>query len=361
MAGEGVGVSERVARTTISQWSKMVSEQTIDRYILLKMLQSKGLIKYGNSGGEMRWVVRYRDHALKGFPDNAPISFGREHTLLNAKLPWRGYHLTDAITLREKLEQGGKEAMIKVFSNREEVMRRAAGRQLSGEWFKDGNLAANAAAETFHGIESFMGQTGHTDTNVLCVTQNDTYAGLSTAISGITGATNSKMWTPVIVHTADNANTWTTSCDEYIRKLLIEACYGAGPEDNQDLILLTKDSYEILLNKLDDKERLNFRRGEGTAVAKFGFDKFVEFDGCSIGWDAGVPSTDTVSGVTNTVRGYSFNTNRMKLKVLGGGKSLFKGRVTFNDNYQADHIFLYLLGNLVFESPRHFGKLADLG
>ena len=361
MAGEGIGVSERVARTTISQWSKMVSEQTIDRYILLKMLQSKGRISYGNSGGEMRWVVRYRDHELKGFPDNAPISFGREHTLLNAKLPWRGYHLTDAITLREKLEQGGKEAMIKVFSNREEVMRRAAGRQLSGEWFKDGNSAANAAAETFHGLESFMSQSAHTATQALCDTQNDTYAGLSTAIGGITGATNSKMWTPTIVHTnktvGGTPQPWTDKADEYIRKLLIENCYGAGPEDNQDLILLTKDSYEGLLNVLDGKEQLNFRRGESTGVAKFGFDKFVELDGCSIGWDAAVPSTDAAG---NTVRGYSFNTSRMKLKVLGSGKSLFKSRVTFNDNYQADHIFLYLLGNLVFESPRHFGKLADL-
>ena len=360
MAGEGVGVSERVAKTTISQWSKMVSEQTIDRYILLKMLQSKGRISYGNSGGEMRWVVRYRDHALKGFPDNSPVSFGREHTLLNAKLPWRGYHLTDAITLREKLEQGGKEAMIKVFANREEVMRRAATRQLAGEWFKDGNSTANAAAETFHGIESFMGASTHTDTNVLAETQNDTYAGLSTAIGGITGATNTKMWTPTIVHTADNSNTWTDTCDEYIRKLLIQTCYGAGPEDNTDLILLTRDSYEILLNRLDDKERLNFKRGSDVGIAKFGFDKFVELDGCSIGWDAGVPSTDE-QGLSSVVRGYSFNTDRMKLKVLGSGKSLFKSRVTFNDNYQADHIFLYLLGNLVFESPRHFGKLADLG
>jgi len=360
MPGSGVGVSERVARTTISQWSKMVSEQTVDRYILLKMLQSKGRISYGNSGGEMRWVIRYKDHELKGFPDNSPISFGRVHTLLNATLPWRGYHLTDAITLREKLEQGGKEAMIKVFANREETIRRAAARQLSGEWFKDGNLAANAAAETFHGVESFMGASTHTDSNVLAITQNDTYAGLSTAVSGITGATNSKMWTPVIVHTADNANTWAGSCDEYIRKLVIETCYGAGPEDNTDLILLTKASYELLLNKLDDKEQLNFRRGEATGVAKFGFEKFVELDGTSIGWDAGVPTTDQ-QGLSSVVRGYSFNTSRMKLKVLGSGKSLFKSRVTFNDNYQADHIFLYLLGNLVFESPRHFGKLADLG
>ena len=359
MAGEGVGVSERVAKTTISQWSKMVSEQTVDRYILLKMLQSKGRISYGNSGGEMRWVIRYKDHELKGFPDNSPVSFGRVHTLKNATLPWRGYHLTDAITLREKLEQGGKEAMIKVFANREETIRRAAIRQMSGEWFKDGNTAANAAAETFHGVESFMGITpgSQVASDALATVNADTYAGLSTAVGGITGATNDRMWTPVIVSTNKTGASWTDNCDEFIRKLLIEACYGAGPEDNQDLILLTKAAYEELLNKLDDKERLNFKRGTDVGVAKFGFDKFVELDGCSIGWDAGVPATD-VNG--DTVQGYSFNTSRMKLKVLGKGKSLFKSRVTFNDNYQADHIFLYLLGNLQFESPRHFGKLAAI-
>ena len=50
MPGSGVGTSERVAATTISQWAKMVSELTEQRYILLSMLKSKGRISKGNSG-----------------------------------------------------------------------------------------------------------------------------------------------------------------------------------------------------------------------------------------------------------------------------------------------------------------------
>lgn len=357
MAGEGVGVSERVAATTISQWAKMVSELTEQRYILLSLLKSKGRISYGNSGGEIRWPFRYKDHALSGFPDNSPIAFSRKHTLKNATLPWRGYYLEDAITLREKLEQGGKEAMIKVFSNREEVMRRAAIRQMADEWFKDGNSAANAAAETFHGIESFLASSNSSDTLENDV-YSDSYAGHTTAAGGIAGSTDSRVWTPTVVNSTYGSNTWATKANELIRHMILQLSFGNSSEDNIDLILLTKTSYRDLLNLLETKERLNIKRGEGVSVAKLGFDKFVELDGVSIGWDAGVPATD--DGGT-AVNGYAFNTDRLKLKVMGKkGGSLFTARTTFNDNYQADHIFMHCLGNLQFESPRFFGAFKEV-
>ena len=357
MPGSGVGTSERVAATTISQWAKMVSELTEQRYILLSMLKSKGRISKGNSGGEVRWVFRYKDHALSGFPDNSPIAFSRKHTLKNAVLPWRGYYLEDAITLREKLEQGGKEAMIKVFSNREEVMRRAATRQMADEWFKDGNLAANAAAETFHGIESLLA--GSDSAGAIEIdTYSDSYGGHSTATGGIVGSTDTRVWTPTVVNSTFGSNTWVGKANELIRHMILQLSFGNASEDNVDLILLTKTSYRDLLNLLETKERLNIKRGESVGVAKLGFDKFVELDGCSIGWDAGVPLTDD-AGLT--VNGYAFNMDRLKLKILGKkGGSLFTSRVTFNDNYQADHIFLHCLGNLVFESPRFFGAFKEV-
>lgn len=348
----------------------MVSEETEKHLPLLALMKKKGRIKTGSSGGQFRWVVRIKDHALQGFPDNTPVNFNKIDTKENAYLPWRGYYASDTITLREKLEQGGPEAMIKIFANREETIRRGITRGLASEFFKDGNLAANVAAETFHGIESMMSIGAQTDADVVATTHNDTYANLSTAVGGL-DATQDRCWTPVIINTdrtptGGSQQTWANYADEYIRAGRLRATYGSGPDDSPDVCLLNRDAFEALLNLLDDKERISIARGSNSELVSLGFRNHVELDGLPIMWGAEVPANDASpylgGGTTSTVRGYLFTTGRMELKVLGkpGDKSLFTSKVTFNDTYRADNIFLSLLGNLKFDSPRHFGKLADI-
>lgn len=358
MAG-GLGVSQRVAKTTIEEWARVVSEETEKHLPLIKLMRSRGRIKQGAaSGGGMRWVPRVFDHQLTGFKDMTPIDYERVNTLENALLPWRGYKLTDAISIQEKLEQGGPEAMIKVFSNREEVIRRAAIRGLASKFYQDGNLAANVTNNEFHGIESFMKIGTQTDSDKLATTLNDSYAGLSTARdqAGWTG----DPWSPVIVNTdrdpGGGVEDWDNFADVYLRTGILESTYGAGPGDMIDLICLTKSSYEALLNLLDDKERLNVSRGQGFGKTNLGF-KGIAFDGVDVMWDAAVPNDSTNDSAT--VHGYGWTIDQMELRLLNEG-SLFTGRTTYNDLMAADHILLYMVGNLKFVSPRHFVKFADI-
>lgn len=360
MAG-GLGVSQRVAKTTIEEWARVVSEETEKHLPLIKLLRERGRIKQGKaSGGGMRWVPRVYDHQLTGFKDMQPIDFERVSTLENALLPWRGYKMTDAISLQEKLEQGGPEAMIKVFSNREEPMRRAAIRGLADKFFQDGNLAANVTANEFHGIESFMKVTaGQTDSDKLATAHSDTYAGLSTARSQANQTGDP--WTPVVVNTdripsGGTAETWANFADTYVRRGILESTYGSGPGDMIDLITLTKASYEDFLNLLDDKERLNVSRGASYGKSNIGF-KGIAFDGVNVIWDASVPATSTNDAAV--VRGYGWTVDQMELRLLNKG-NLFSGRTTYNDLMAADHILLYMIGNLKFISPRHFVKFADI-
>ena len=354
MAG-GLGSSPRVAATTIEEWAKVVSEEAEKHLPHIALMRKKGRIKQGDaSGGGMRWVARVKDHALQGFADMQAISFDRVNTKVNALLPWRGYYLNDAISLRERLEQGGPEAMIKVFSNREEVMRRAAVRGLAGKFYQDGNLAANVAAEEFHGIESFMGIGAQVATDALASVHNDTYAGLSTAV-GTLDATNTKAWTPVIVNTNKTGTTWATFADEHIRKALLNSQFGSGPGDKVDLITLTQSGYESYLNLMDDKERVMVSRGKGQGLTALGFSA-MNHDGVDVIWDAAVPSTDAEDAVT--VYGYGWTISQMELRLLNGG-NLFAGKTTYNDSFATDNIFLYIVGNLKF-NPRHFAKFADI-
>lgn len=359
MAG-GIGSTERVAQTTIEEWSKKVSEETERLLVLIAMLRARGRITGGHSGGQARWVVRKDEHGLNGFPDAVPVSFSRKTTKTSATLPWRGYYVDDTITLREKLEQGGPEAMIKVFSNREELMREGAIRSLAAKFFVDGNATGNE--DDFHGLESFMSTGAQTATDVLATTHNDTYGGLSTAVSGIT-ADFPRLWTPNVINTgytpASGQRTFENYGDEYIRKAVLKGTYGQGKANKLDVFMLTQDDYESLLNLLDDKERVMIERGAGLELTKFGFENHVEIDGVGVTWDDSVPSSDDAG---NTVRGYGFNFDKMEVKLLGGAKKgqLFQSKVTFNDSYRADNIFMWILGNICCSSPRHFAKLADL-
>src|SRR5690606_37237571 len=278
MAGGGVGVTTRVAKTTIEEWTKMVSELTTKYLIVLALLKKKGRIKFGASGHQFRWVPWIKDHALKPFPDATPVTFERVDTKVNAYLPYRGYYLSDTITLREKLEQGGEEAMIKIFADRSSVLRDAAMRGLADKIFIDGDAAGNE--NEFHGLESMTGIGAQTDSDVLATTHNDTYASLPTAVGGITGATNDRAWTPVIVNTdhtpAGGQQTWANYADEYLRKAFLNLKYGQSANERADLCLLTRESYEQLLNLLSAKERIPVARGSSMGLVQMGFGDHVE-------------------------------------------------------------------------------------
>lgn len=367
MAGEGVGVSQRVALTTIAKWMRALSKQTTQKYAFLSLLQSKGGIEYGCSGGQLRWGVKYRDHDLSAHIDGAPKQFAKVKTLFNAFLPWTGYESSEVITLQEKLEHGGSEAMIEIFAGREKQMREGLLRQMGREWFKDGNAVGSTS---FHGIESFCSVGGQTAADELATAPNDTYAGKSTAYTSLK-ATAVKgtdeeygVWSPVIVNTnrtpsGGSLRTWEEYADEYLRLGIIEAQYGTTQEENLDLILLTKTAYRQFVNVVDDKERINIKRGSDAALTALGFSGALEFDGVSIMWDQGIAATD---GQSNTVHGYGFNVDQMGLKILGGGKrkTLFGAKVTWNDDYASDRIYMFLLGNLCFYSPRRHVKFCDI-
>lgn len=367
--GDGIGVSERVAQTTIAEWAKKVGEELTRNLVLLSMLQKKGRISYGHSGGQMRWVVRKAEHPLSGFVDMQPVTFERLNTKENAFLGWRGQKASDIITLREKLENSGPEAMIKAFEVREELIREGVIRAMAEQVYVDGNSAAAVAAEQFHGLESFMGIAAgsQTATSIIATVHNDSYANLNTVVGGVGGdATNTRtnrLWTPVIINTSQTPTAglkaWADYGLEYIREMLIRGTYGMGDGERMNLVILNQDAYTSLLNLMDDKERILVNRGAGEELVSLGFTNIVEVDGVPVTWDYACPTTDADS---KTVRGYGLNTNKVEFCVLGpkGQKNLFSSRVDFNVSFQADCVFLWLIGNFKFQSPRHFGKLVDI-
>lgn len=362
--GDGVGVTQRVQKVTIAKWVKRLSDLTKRKLVVFAKLEKAGMITGGGSGGQIRWPVETGEHALNPFIDGRPVSFERFESEENAFLDWRGYHLNDFITRQEKLENGGPEAMVKIFDGKSKKIQRNAMRRLNYEIYKDGNAAANVAANAIHGIESFMSTGAQTVGDELATIHDDTYANLSTAIGGLNAEANfTRIWTPVVVSTnkqVAGANvTWEQAGDEYLRLANTKGSYGNGDDENFDLCTLNEDAWLDLLNILDGKERIVVNRGSSVELVSMGFKNSVEVDGLPVTWDRAVPTTDA-DAVAGSVKGYLWTTKQMELHLLGPGNQIFKVDVTFTSTHQGDEIFVWTLLQMRFESPKYFGKLVDL-
>ena len=367
MAGEGVGVTERVAQVTISKWTKKVSDLAVQKFAFSAMLKAKNKIKYGCKGGEIRFPIRYRDPEISGYVDMASKNFQRRQLHKNAVIEHRGYESTEAISLKERLQNGGNDhsVIVDIFSQREEMLRKGLMRQLGSRWHKDGDSTTGLAESRFHGIESFGAFGTQTSSDKYVTLPNDTYGGFGTGYTSldaaaVAGDAGYGAWTPIMVNCnrdpGSGTRTWSSYADEYIRSGIIGASYGAMSEEQLDMILLNKGAYEDLLNVAASKERLNFTRGAGVAMVKLGFTQFLELDGVQIGWDFGVPTTDENS---NTVHGYGYNFDRLHLDLLNK-KQLWEVKFDWSSAQAADLIYFYCLGNLVFDSPKFHAIFKNL-
>lgn len=367
MAGEGIGVSERVAAVTIANWSKKINDTLRRKFAFFQALEAKKKIKYGVGGGELRWPFQYKDHEISAYVDMGQKTYQRVERLKNASLPWRGYESTEAISLQEKLENKGKSAVVEIFKDRAKEVRKGLMRQLGENMHKSGSSTNGLNLNRFHGIESFGNVGSQTATNDLATTPNSTYAGYGTGYTSINasasaGDTDYGIWSPTIVNcnktSGGSTLAWADYADQYIRKLILECSFGPSDEEGLDMVLLRKASYEALLNILDDKERVPVERGHPLGMVEFGFRHMVQIDGVLVGWDRGVPATDE-QATPDVVHGYGYNFDELELCMLNEG-SIWEHEKDWTMAQGAWVLYFYCLGNLKFNSPRYHGLLKEI-
>jgi hypothetical protein len=369
-AGQGVGVTERVEAVTIANWMTVLTNVVMRYFPLLARLQKLGRVKRLSSegGGQIRWPVQKALHALEQESIGVSTPFAPLDNVTNAFLRWGGYMVRDAIHLQERAENKGDQAIIKLFNSKAKMMQDSAKQRLAGQFFVDGNATGNG--RRWHGLESFMSISTQTNTDEFATTLNDTYANLSTSYTSFNAAAAATdpdygAWSPVIVSTNRTvggvATSWASYAIEFIRAMLANGIYGG--DDEMDLVILTKTAWKALANLLDDKERVVLNMELASREYGFNLKRAIPIDGSYVIWDDSVPATDVNSDV---VQGYGLNTSRMALKMLSTGEgivqgdSLFEFFEAFDIKSRMSDMMLLHYGNLHFDSPKYFGKLADI-
>jgi hypothetical protein len=366
MAGEWVGIAE----TTIRDYIRDVEVDVIRNRKILAMLQSRGRVTFNHSGTDMDWKVRYKRGQMKGYSDLDTVTFVRRNRHKTAVLGYRAYTMDEQISKMDRLKNRGTPAIVKILEEKVTVMAEDMEDNFGDIFYLDGN--ATGREKDFHGIESFMG-TGSASSTAPIYLASDTYAGINTD-QGYYGGTWTGNWpvgtgpaeydfySPLLVdYTATLATasggwsastkTWANTCLEATRYGIIHSRKNKSKKGQIDFVLLNDELYRLFVEQLATKERITVVQGggqSGDTLTGLGFSDVVNYEGCEITAEYGMPS--------NT--GYGFNVDFVELASMQDKLFVTTGPFE-NENDKSIRFSIDCFGNLKFVSPRYFFKLKN--
>ncbi len=358
----------RLVNTTINKYVRDVEVNILRNRKLLALMQQKGRIVYGLSGLLRDWKVRYKRAPMAGYADSDTLTFARRDRWKTAQLDWRGYAATDAMTKLERLKNKSTEAIVKIYSEIGANLMDDMDDQFGDELYIDGNASGNS--KRIHGVQSFLNYSG-VQTNGYVASPNATYAGISTILGNYggnwstsggnvtwptgTGDAHYDFWSPLIVSYTNASwsaatKTWPNTCREALRYGIVKGRKNKGKKGMLDLILLNDELYRQFENMLDGEERLNVKRGDKKdGLYALGFADTLNFEGCDISYEYGVPNAF----------GFGFCTECMELDSLQPQLFVPEGP-DFDIASQSWRFSIDFFGNLIC-NPRYFSQWVAAG
>lgn len=353
--------------TTIPMYLREAMNNIMRSRILLARLEQMGRISYNNSGTHYAWPVKYKRNPMEDFADGDVLTFGRVDRYKTAELNNdRGYVCKEMMSITDTLQNSGNEAIIKLWSEKAEVMMDDIRENFADQFYIDGNAAGNE--KKIHGIESFMGG-GAAVAAPGFVQPSDTFAGLSTALGnqggtftgtwpvGSTQTPQYDYWSPLLVDYtspvagaySSSTRTWPNTCTEALRKAFTYTQKKKAQTGKLDLVLLEGELLLQWKNAQDNKQQIKVERGQNAALVSMGFTDIVEQDGIALSTEYGMP--------LNT--GYCFNSNMMELRSMQA--ELFKSHgPIFSEETMTYRWILQFIGNMIWNPP-FFAKLYPYG
>lgn len=358
----------RIANTTIRKYIRQQEGPIMRNRKLTAMLQKKGRVSFNNSGTALDWKVAYRRAPLERMGDMEVRTFSRQDRHKTASIDWRSYFCGDAVSKAETLQNKGQEAIIKVTQQAAENLEADIKETFHEELYVDGQASGNETR--LLGINSiFQGTSAYGGGKIVSPTSS--YGGISLALGNLGGSwtTDSNgyydwpfgsgdltfdFWSPLQVDYTDTAwqastKTWANTCLEVLRFAI------AGTQRNSsktlDLTLLPSGMYVEFLDNLDEKERIMVERnGQSSDLVSLGFKDVVNYDGCDITWEYGLPQ------VNSNPAGYGISFDNLELCSQQGELFVYEGPY-YRFEQQAWLHSVDFFGNLKVKSPSKFFRL----
>jgi hypothetical protein len=359
-----------IAETTIRDYFREVENDILRNRKLLAMLQSAGRIKFNQSGTAMDWKIRYKRGVPKGYSDTDTVTFPRRNRHKTATLDYRALTLDESMSRFDVLKNRGTPAIVKLLSEKATFISEDFDEFFGDQLYIDGNATGNT--KFLHGIESFLGNTT-ASSNQPVARPSDSYAGLNTDLGNYSGSwdqnSGSDTW-PVGKGTADydfyapllvdytNTNTpsatisgwsattktWDNTCIEALRYGVINSMKNASKRGRIDFILLNSELYRQFADRYAGKERVVIQKGGGQTLLDLGFGDVINFEGCEVTYEFGVPSAT----------GYGFNVQQMELRSMQDKLINSYGPIE-NEEDKSLRFGADFFGNMIFR-PRYFTK-----
>jgi hypothetical protein len=360
----------RIVNTTIHDYIRTEEVNILRNRKLLAMMQDRGRITMNHSGDLVDWKVRYKRAPMQGFADSDTLTFSRRDRWKTAQIDYRGYAATDSMTKLERLKNKDNQSIIKVYSEIGTSLMDDVNDQFGDEMYIDGNAAANT--KRIHGIESMFVSSSANAGNLVS-SPGATYAGLVTTLGNYggswtpggptvsggwptgTGDAHYDFWSPLIVDYTNTGwsaatKTWPNTCKEALRFGIIKGRKNKGRKGMLDMVLLNDELFRQFTNSLDAAERLNVVKGGGAgknSLYSLGFGDAINFEGCELTYEYGVPSS----------LGYGWSMDNVELMSMQ--PQLFVPTGPDYDPASMSYRFsIDFFGNLKF-NPRFFTKWVN--
>jgi hypothetical protein len=357
------------------KYTKGASDLTIRSRLLLSLLRKKGRIVYNSGGGdECKWQVKFSLPPTEAYGDGGTLDFSNHDSMRRLSVDWRGYAATDSLSKKGQLINSKEEALVTLFSAKQENLRQGIHDAFCGELYKDGQEAGRGNA--IHGLDTFTG-VGSVAAGDIVAQPSDTYGlgALSTALgnqggtwsSGLTtspNATIAKDWpygngsseydylSPKLMNWSSTAwgtgssTAWEDNCWRVISTLVTFLTTTNGLDGSPDLLVLSSNLMQGYKNHHEVVRRIEIPH---PVAADLGFKgNTLNQDGVAIQADFDCP--------VNT--GYMMNLDKMTIRSLWS--ELFWMEGPDKDPHSAYSILwaFGFFGNCEF-SPKHFGKLFN--
>lgn len=325
MADEWVGI----VNSTKPKYMKGASDLTLRSRLLLALFKRKGRIEYNQSSYECRWQAEFSQPPMLAHGDGGVVDFSNHDAFRQRTLDWRGYIMTDSISMKQKEMNKGESALINLFQTKQNRITKSLRANFNAELFKSGSTAGRE--QCIHGLETFFGS-GTTVAADRVAKPDGAYAGFDTDLANQGGtwsanlstfpnASVAKDWpdgqgdtefdwnSPKLLNWSSNnwgtgAQTWEANCWRVISQAITWLTLTGGEDGMPDICLLAPNLFQGYKNHEEAIRRISIPHKVANDLGFAG--NTLNQDGCAIQTEFDCP--------VNT--GYMLNVGQQTLSSL---------------------------------------------